>query len=72
VCAAVSKPLNVLAHPGLSMAEITESGARRVSVGGALTWVAVAAMAGAAEQMRDFGDFSSLRPRIPIKEWLGG
>src|SRR5207249_5790567 len=37
VCGATSKPLNVLAHPGLSMAEITDSGARRVSVGGALT-----------------------------------
>jgi 2-methylisocitrate lyase-like PEP mutase family enzyme len=72
VCAATSKPLNVLAHPGLSMAEITEAGARRVSVGGALTWVAVGAMAAAAERMRDHGDFSSLGTRVPIKEWLGG
>jgi len=72
VCAATSKPLNVLAHPGLSMAEIAEAGARRVSVGGGLTWVAVAAMAAAAERMRDLGDFSSLRMRVPIKEWLGG
>src|SRR5204863_4310030 len=60
VCAATSKPLNVLAHPGLSMAEITEAGARRVSVGGALTWVAVGAMAAAAERLRDDGDFSVL------------
>jgi 2-methylisocitrate lyase-like PEP mutase family enzyme len=72
VCEATSRPLNVLARPGLSMAEITESGARRVSVGGALTWVAVGAMAAAAERMRDLGDFSSLSTRIPIKEWLGG
>jgi 2-methylisocitrate lyase-like PEP mutase family enzyme len=43
VCAATAKPVNVLAHAGLSLREITEAGARRVSVGGALAWVAVTA-----------------------------
>lgn len=33
-----------------------------MSVGGALTWVAVKAMAAAATAMRDEGDFSSLEP----------
>ena len=42
VCAAVSKPVNVLALPGLSLAEIFDAGAQRVSVGGGLTWVALA------------------------------
>lgn len=60
VCEAVSKPVNVLAHRGLTMDAIVEAGARRVSVGGALTWVAINAMASAAEAMRDRGDFSSL------------
>src|SRR3954451_7493862 len=32
VCEATSRPVNVLAHRGLSMAEITAAGARRVSV----------------------------------------
>ena len=41
VCSAVSKPVNVLARPNLTMAEIAEAGGRRVSVGGALTWTAV-------------------------------
>jgi 2-methylisocitrate lyase-like PEP mutase family enzyme len=72
VCAVTSKPVNVLAHPGLSMSEIVDAGARRVSVGGALTFVAAAAMAAAAEEMRDRGEFSSLAARIPIKEWFGG
>jgi 2-methylisocitrate lyase-like PEP mutase family enzyme len=72
VCRATSKPVNVLAHPGLSMQEIVDAGARRVSVGGALTWVAVAAMAAAAEQIRDRGDFSALGARIPVQDWLGG
>jgi 2-methylisocitrate lyase-like PEP mutase family enzyme len=72
VCRAVSKPVNVLAHSGLSMDEIAGAGARRVSVGGALTWVAVNAMAAAAGKMLDEGDFSSLERPTQIKEWLGG
>jgi 2-methylisocitrate lyase-like PEP mutase family enzyme len=71
LCEATSKPINVLAHAGLSMSEIVESGGQRVSVGGALTWVAVGAMASAAEQIRDTGDFSALGARVPISEWLG-
>jgi 2-methylisocitrate lyase-like PEP mutase family enzyme len=70
VCDAVSKPVNVLAVPGLSMAEIAEAGAQRVSVGGALTWVAVSAMATAATEIRDGGDFSSLAAPPPLPEWL--
>jgi 2-methylisocitrate lyase-like PEP mutase family enzyme len=73
VCEATSKPVNVLAHPRLSMSEIVDAGARRVSVGGALAFAAVAAAAKAAEELRDKGDFSSLRAaRVPLGEWLGG
>jgi 2-methylisocitrate lyase-like PEP mutase family enzyme len=61
VCEVISKPLNVLARPSLTTTEIAEAGARRISVGGALTWVAVAAMVDAAERMRDDGDFSGLK-----------
>jgi 2-methylisocitrate lyase-like PEP mutase family enzyme len=71
VADATSKPLNVLAHPGLSMSEIVDAGGQRVSVGGALTWVAVAAMADAAEKIRDAGDFSSLAAPVRLREWLG-
>jgi 2-methylisocitrate lyase-like PEP mutase family enzyme len=71
VCDVVSKPVNVLAHPGLSMSEIVEAGGQRVSVGGQLTWVAVGAMAAAAEKIRDTGDFSSLAAPVRIEEWLG-
>jgi 2-methylisocitrate lyase-like PEP mutase family enzyme len=70
VCQAVSKPVNVLARPGLSLQEIAAAGARRVSVGGSLTWVAVSAMAKAAEAIRDAGDFSSLAARVPLDEWF--
>jgi 2-methylisocitrate lyase-like PEP mutase family enzyme len=72
VAADTSKPLNVLAHPGLSVHEIAEAGGRRISVGGALTWVAVGALAAAAEQIRDHGDFSALRAPAEIGRWIRG
>jgi 2-methylisocitrate lyase-like PEP mutase family enzyme len=72
VCDAVGRPVNVLAHAGLTLEQIAGAGARRVSVGGALTWVAVNAMVGAAKRMRDEGDFSALRGPGEIREWLAG
>jgi 2-methylisocitrate lyase-like PEP mutase family enzyme len=70
VCAAVSKPVNVLARADLSFAELAAAGAQRVSVGGSLTWVAVRAMADAAEAIRDRGDFSALSARVPLGDWF--
>jgi 2-methylisocitrate lyase-like PEP mutase family enzyme len=71
VCDGVSKPVNVLALGELSFAEIVEAGAQRVSVGGGLTWVAVNAMAKAAREIQEQGDFSSLGVSVPLREWLG-
>jgi 2-methylisocitrate lyase-like PEP mutase family enzyme len=70
VCAEVSRPVNVLALPGFTLAEIAEAGAQRVSVGGALTWVAMAAMAAAARAIRDEGDLSVLATDLPLDRWL--
>jgi 2-methylisocitrate lyase-like PEP mutase family enzyme len=71
VCDSVAKPVNVLAYSGLSMAEVAEAGARRISVGGSLAWTAVEAMAAAAERIRDDGDFSGLVAPTRVREWLG-
>jgi 2-methylisocitrate lyase-like PEP mutase family enzyme len=71
VCSSVSKPVNVLALPTLTLAEIFEAGAQRVSVGGGLTWVAVGALRDAAEAIRDRGDLSQLSVRLPLGDWLG-
>jgi 2-methylisocitrate lyase-like PEP mutase family enzyme len=71
VCGAVSKPVNVLAWPGLSLATIFEAGAQRVSVGGGLTWVAVAAAASAARSIRDAGDLELLEVDLPRDRYLG-
>jgi 2-methylisocitrate lyase-like PEP mutase family enzyme len=70
VCSAVSKPVNVLGHAGFMFAELADAGAQRVSVGGALTWVGVAAAAAAAERLCD-GDLSVLTARPPLADWLG-
>jgi 2-methylisocitrate lyase-like PEP mutase family enzyme len=71
-CRAVSKPVNVLALPSLSLAEIFDAGAQRVSVGGGLTWVAIEAMVKAATAIRDPGDLSVLSSNLPLVDWLGG
>jgi 2-methylisocitrate lyase-like PEP mutase family enzyme len=70
VCDSVSKPVNVLAVPELSVAEIAAAGAQRISVGGSLAWVAARAMADAATAIRDAGDLSSLAARVPLDEWF--
>jgi 2-methylisocitrate lyase-like PEP mutase family enzyme len=66
VCRAVSKPVNVLARPDLTFAELAEAGAQRVSVGGGLAWVAAQALADAATAIRDKGDFSALTASSPL------
>jgi 2-methylisocitrate lyase-like PEP mutase family enzyme len=71
VCEATQRPVNVLARPGMTVAEIVAAGARRISVGGSLAWTAIEAMTAAAEAIRDQGDFSPLVAPTRIKEWLG-
>jgi 2-methylisocitrate lyase-like PEP mutase family enzyme len=70
VCSSVSRPVNVLARPNLSFSEIASAGARRISLGGALAWAAVAGFVGAAERIRDFGDFSGLGSPARLRSWL--
>jgi 2-methylisocitrate lyase-like PEP mutase family enzyme len=70
VTAAVSKPVNVLARPSLSVAEIADAGARRISVGGSLTWAATEALGDIAARMLADGDLSGLRGGKRVYEWL--
>jgi 2-methylisocitrate lyase-like PEP mutase family enzyme len=70
VCASVSKPVNVLARSGQSMAELAAAGAQRVSVGGSLAWAAVHALVQAATAIRDHGDFSRLGTAPPLRDWF--
>lgn len=66
VCNAVSRPVNVLARPTLTLAEIVGAGAQRVSVGGSLAWVSAGALGAAAVAIRDAGDFSALAASQPL------
>jgi 2-methylisocitrate lyase-like PEP mutase family enzyme len=69
VRAAVSRPLNVLALPGMSLPDVIAAGAQRVSVGGGLTWTAAEALAQAARQLSD-GDLSGLTSSGHVAQWL--
>jgi 2-methylisocitrate lyase-like PEP mutase family enzyme len=71
VCEAVSRPVNVLARPHLTLSDIAGAGARRISLGGALAWSSVAGFVDAAERIRDDGDFSGLGSPARLREWLG-
>ena len=63
--ASVDRPVSVLALPGAPpVGELAEIGVRRVSVGGAFAWVALAALVDAATELRDEGTFGYLT-RIP-------
>ena len=54
----VDLPVSVLAMPGVPpVAELAEIGVKRVSVGGALAWVGLAAVADAAKELRDNGTY---------------
>lgn len=64
VCESVSRPVNVLARPDLTLGEISDAGARRVSVGGALAWVAIEGLTEAARRIAS-GDLSALRAASP-------
>ncbi|HEU0195553.1 MAG TPA: isocitrate lyase/phosphoenolpyruvate mutase family protein [Gaiellales bacterium] len=72
VCDGLSRPLNVLALPGMALDEIIAAGAQRVSLGGGLAWVAVKAFADAARTIHDRGDLSVLGARLPLADWLAG
>ena len=59
--AALDRPVNVLAMPGVPpVAELAAAGVRRVSVGGAFAFAALAALADAAEELRDRGSYGFL------------
>lgn len=71
VVAAVSKPLNVVmsaADPDLTVQQLGDAGVKRISVGGALSRLGLAAVREAAIAMRDSGSFQWVRDTIPSKD----
>ena len=59
VTSAVSKPVNILAVmlPGVTLAQLAEAGAKRLSIGGALARAALAPVLRAGKEMMEQGSF---------------
>ena len=71
VCAAVSRPVNVvmgLSGPTYTVAELAEAGVRRVSVGGSFARAALGALVRAAREVREEGTFGYAHDAIPDAE----
>jgi 2-methylisocitrate lyase-like PEP mutase family enzyme len=71
VVASVGKPVNVVmsaADPALTVAQLAEAGVKRISVGGALSRLALAAFLRGAREMKEQGGFTWVRDTAPTKE----
>ncbi len=71
VARAVARPLNVVmssADPDLTVTQLEDAGVKRVSVGGALARLALAAVRDAALAMRGRGSFEWMRTTMPGTE----
>jgi len=68
---AVTRPVNVVTgwlDPDITLAQLSEAGAKRISVGGALSRLALATLVKAARTMREHGSFPWMREMIGITE----
>jgi 2-methylisocitrate lyase-like PEP mutase family enzyme len=71
VTAAVGKPVNVVmsaADPSITVAQLAEAGVKRISVGGALSRLALAAFLKGAREMKEEGSFTYMRDTVPSAE----
>ena len=64
LCSSVTKPVNVLAVPGFSVAVLAEAGAKRISLGSKLTAYAFGMMEQASREMLGQGTFEFARDGI--------
>jgi 2-methylisocitrate lyase-like PEP mutase family enzyme len=71
IVGSVGKPVNVVmsaADPALTVAQLAEAGVKRISVGGALSRLALAAFLRGAREMKEQGGFTWVRDTAPSKE----
>jgi len=71
VVSSVGKPFNLVmgfADPTLTLTQLSEAGVKRISVGGAMARVALAAFMKCAREMKDLGAFTYVREMAPVKE----
>ncbi len=71
VASSVARPINVVmsaADPAITAAELGEAGVKRISVGGALSRLALGAFLKGAGEMKDRGGFTWVRDTVPSRE----
>ena len=71
VVSAVTRPVNVVmsaADPSITAAELAGVGVKRISVGGSLSRLALAAFLRGAREMKDKGGFTGMRDTVATKE----
>jgi 2-methylisocitrate lyase-like PEP mutase family enzyme len=71
VTRAVTRPVNVVTgwlDPDITLAQLSEAGAKRISVGGALSRLALATFVKAARSMQEHGSFAWMRHMVGIRE----
>jgi 2-methylisocitrate lyase-like PEP mutase family enzyme len=68
ICSSVSKPVNVLAVPGFSVAALAEAGAKRISLGSKLTNYAFGMLESASREMLEHGTFGFARDAMPFSK----
>lgn len=71
VVSALNKPFNLVmgfADPTLTVPQLAAAGVKRISVGGAMARVALAAFLKAAREMKDQGAFTYVREMAPMKD----
>jgi 2-methylisocitrate lyase-like PEP mutase family enzyme len=68
ICSSVGRPVNILAVPQFTVAELAAAGAKRISLGSKLTTAAFGALQRAAREMLDQGSFGFAREAMPFAE----
>ncbi len=71
VVRAVTRPVNVVTgwlNPDITLAQLSDAGAKRISVGGALSRLALASFLKAARTMQEQGSFAWMREIVGIAE----
>ena len=71
VVSSVTKPVNVVmsaADPDLTVEQLASVGVKRISVGGALSRLALAAFLAGAREMAERGGFTWMRDTVPSRE----
>ncbi len=66
VCSSLTKPVNVLARPGFTIADLTLAGAKRISLGSGLTNFAYGMLETAAREIQQDGTFGFSRAAMPF------